>query len=32
MEEKKKSGLATAGMVLGIVGICTSEVEKLQQQ
>lgn len=24
MEEKKKSGLATAGMVLGIVGICTS--------
>lgn len=24
MEGKKKSGLATAGMVLGIVGICTS--------
>lgn len=24
MEEKKKSSLATAGMVLGIVGICTS--------
>lgn len=24
MEEKKKSGLATAGMVLGIVGACTS--------
>lgn len=24
MEEKKKSGLATAGLVLGIIGICTS--------
>lgn len=24
MEEKKKSGLATAGMVLGIISICTS--------
>lgn len=24
MEEKKKSGFATAGLVLGIIGICTS--------
>lgn len=24
MEEKKKSGLATAGLILGIIGICTS--------
>ena len=24
MEEKKKSGLSTAGLVLGIIGICTS--------
>ena len=24
MEEKRKSGLGTAGMVLGIVGVCTS--------
>lgn len=24
MEEKKKNGLATAGLVLGIIGICTS--------
>ena len=24
MEEKRKSGLATAGLVLGIIGICTS--------
>lgn len=24
MEERKKSGLATAGLILGIIGICTS--------
>lgn len=24
MEEKRKSGLATAGLVLGVIGICTS--------
>ena len=24
MEENKKSGLGTAGLVLGIIGVCTS--------